>query len=182
MRKEYKGCAALIYDEEANQLAELKILDYDANENSVEVEDLPSLAVGASCEVLILTAPTPHVYKGRIHKRGGLNKVITLYRGAEAESRHEIRFKIDMPASIESLVCDGKPFPLHSPVEIRLVNISKDGMRIRVKQRTLSDGDMIRVRLKAAGGGKLLTAIAIYHRDVEEYAEYGCSFVGGGDE
>ncbi|MCL1806572.1 MAG: PilZ domain-containing protein [Oscillospiraceae bacterium] len=181
MLKEYKGCLALIYNEQGDLLTRVRILEYDEGENSIEVEELPELPVGGLCEVMILTAPKPYAYRGRVHKRGG-HIVITLFQGGEAEHRQETRYKIEMPADIESLVCDGVAYPLHSSVETQVVNISQSGVRIRADYHALSEGDRIKLHIKAGGKDKLLTADVVNHKDSEsEFTEFGCHLVGGED-
>jgi hypothetical protein len=181
LRGDFTGCSILIYDTNGEHLINTKIIRYDRDILRIMVEEPPVLRVGAGCKLLILTDPSPCEYQGRITKEG-MNLFIAMYQGQEMEKRASQRYSVSFPAQIENLVCDGRAYPLHTPVEVGLMNISKSGIRFRAPNNTLMDGDRFQMRMKIGEGDKLLIADAIHHvdRDTGE-SEYGCKFLVGSE-
>ena len=175
---DYTGCSVLIYDADGNHLGNTVVTDYDKGSLRIEVEETPEvLASGAGCKLLILMSPTPFEYQGRV-SREGTKTIIAMYKGQEKESRGATRYKIELKALIEYLVCDGRAYPLHSPLEVEVVNISKSGVRFRTPFFAMSDGDRFQIRIKISGNEKQLIADVTNHIDVgSEASEYGCCFL-----
>lgn len=174
----YTGCIVFVYDMERNLILETIISGYDEREISIEVPNSPKLADNSMCEVFILTAPTPYAYEGRVRIRG-ISTVITLFRGHEKESRRDSRYKLAGSAAIDTYICDGKQYPMHTPVNANLINISRNGIRFGTKFNALSEGDRFKLHLCIAGSSKYLTAEVINAVDRgKESSEYGCHLVG----
>ena len=179
MRKDFSGDNALIYDETGELLASVNIIEHDTKENAIEVRDLPTLVVGDPCRVLILTAPAPYEYRGIIRKRAR-SRIITLYKGEVKENRKEDRYKIDAPARVEGLICEGKVYPLHTAVKANLINISKGGMRLRAEFNALTDGAEFQLRLMVGEIDKLLNAKVVRRDDASpDYSEFSCRLLTG---
>jgi hypothetical protein len=175
--RDFTKCNVLIYDQQDNLLCNVKIWEHNAYENYIIIQDWPELAGIDRCKLLILTAPAPFSYIGSIRKYN-LDKQIKLYEEHMEESRTEIRYKTDLTGNIDSLVYDGKSYPLHTKLEVRIVNISKSGIRIMAKENTLNSDDRFQINVKIGDNDKLLTGKVVNLRNTtEEYCEYGCRLV-----
>ena len=175
---DYTGCSVLIYDIDGYYLGNTVVTDYDKATLRIEVQALPPvLTSGAGCRLLILMAPTPYEYQGRIVKEGTKTS-IAMYKGKEKENRGATRYKVELKAIIEHLVCDGQAYPLHTPLEVVIINISKSGVRFRTPFFAMTDGDRFQMRIKISNNEKLLIADVTNHIDKgSEASEYGCSFL-----
>ena len=175
---DYTGCSVLIYDPEGNHLGNTVVTDHDKNTLRIELQTVPAALVsGAGCKLLILMAPTPYEYQGRAVKEG-TKITIAMYKGKEKENRGSARYKINLKAAIENLICDGRAYPLHTPLEVTLVNISKSGVRFRTPFFALTKGDRFQMRIKISDNEKLLIADVVNHMDKgSEASEYGCRFL-----
>jgi hypothetical protein len=142
------------------------------------VQDWPELAKVSRCKLLILTSTTPYSYIGVASKRG-IDREIRLFEEKEAENREEVRFKTNLSSNIESLVYDDKRHPLHTPVEVKIVNISKNGIRISAKDNTLINDARFQIKIKIGENDKLLTGRVMNVKNVPpDECEYGCRLVG----
>jgi len=182
VRKDFVNCRTLIYDEDRALLANVKILDYDSNENTIKVQNLPTLDSRKKCELVILTAPKPFSYKGTIHKtsinKSDSGKLIRLYQGREEENRREPRYSTNILTRIEALIFDGIIYKLHTALAVQLINISKGGMRLRSKYNALAIGNRFPIIVKIGDSETMLTAEVTNITDSEtDYSEFGCHFV-----
>lgn len=175
---DYKGCSILIYDSDGNHLGNTVVTDYDKATLRIEVQTVPpALTSGAGCRLLILMPPTPFEYQGRVVKEGA-KITIAMYKGKEKENRGSMRYKVDLKALIENLVCDGHAYPLHTPLEVAIINISKSGVRFRTPFYAMTDGDRFQMRIKISDNEKLLIADVTNHIDRgTDSSEYGCRFL-----
>jgi len=178
MNNDFNSCNALIYDEKGTQLANVKILEYDGLENTIRIKGESALEAGMLCDVLILTAPTPFVYKGRVYDLAHY-KVIRLFQGKTSCKRRETRYNADLPALVEGLVYDGKLFPLKMQMGAQVINISKSGLRFRTSPNALTIGNRFQLRMIVGTDEKTLTADVVNCLDVPPTAsEFGCRLVG----
>jgi hypothetical protein len=176
--KDFSKCNVLIYDKDNNQLANVKIWEHNNKENYIIVQDWPELAGVDRCKLLILTAPAPYAYSGVMSKHN-IDKIIRLYEEHVEENRREVRYKTDLAGVIESLVYEGKSYPLHTSINVRIINISKSGMRIHARGNTLTADDILNVMVKIGENDKLLTGTVVNFKDYSpEHSEYGCYLVG----
>jgi len=182
LNSDYTGCSVFIYDELGNSLCSTLVTYYNRRILRIEVENPPSgLNAGDACRLLIMTAPKPCEYRGRII-RIGRRKPIAMYSGKELENRAELRYRITLPAVIEDYVCDGSAYPLHEPLSVELINISKGGARLRAPFNSMADGDRFLMRMDISGRNKLLIAEVRNHFDFGmEASEYGCKFLVSSD-
>jgi hypothetical protein len=177
MQRDFAKCNVLIYDENDTLLCNVKIWEHNVLENYIVVQDWPELAGVEQCKLLILTAPAPFSYIGAIRKYN-FDKQIKLFEEHMEESRREIRYKTDLQGNIDSLIHDGKCFPLHTKLEVRIINISKSGMRILAKENTLSQDSRFQINVKIGENDKLLTSKIVNSRNTDpEYIEHGCRLV-----
>lgn len=180
---DFTDCSIFIYDTSYNHLGTTKVTRYSRESLRIEVEELPpQLIAGDICQVLILTQPSPCEYHGRI-KKEGRKKIIALFYGHKRENRRVIRYNVNLSAKIENLVCEGKAYPLHTPLEITLINISKSGARFAAPNYTLFNGDRFQMRMKISDSDKLLIAEVVNNLDVNsDKSEYGCRFLIGSEK
>ena len=182
LNSDFTGCSVFFYDDAGNNLGNTTVIDYNKKALRIEVPYTPpSLTVGSSCKLLILSSPSPCEYQGRVAKEGA-KKIIALFFGHEKENRRSVRYKVNIPALIENMIYDNRAYPLHTPLEIELVNISQSGMRFRAPFTALSDDDRFQIRLRINKSEKLLIADVVYHIDKgTETSEYGCRFLIGSE-
>jgi len=177
--KNFTNCNVVIFDDERNLLANERILNYDGREQFIEVPESPGLIIGNLCNVLILTTPSPYMYKGRIRKHIN-NIVITLFKENTVENRKDPRFKTDFPVIIEPLDGDDKGRHLHAPVEAKVINISSNGIRLHLVSKTaLSIGNRVKVRFTTGEKYPVLIADVVNHTTSSaDSFEYGCRLIG----
>ena len=180
---DYTGCTILINDTEGNLLSSTIITSCEKETLRIEVEEMPEkLVSGASCRLLILSTPAPYEFQGRVLKEGS-RMSIALFRGQELEHRGNMRYKINSPALIEHLVCDGHAYPLHTPLKVELVNISKSGIRLHTPYYAMTIGDRFQMRMKISDSEKLLIAdVNNFVDNGTESSEYGCLFLIGSEK
>jgi hypothetical protein len=178
MQRDFAKCNVLIYDENDTLLCNVKIWEHNVLENYIVVQDWPELAGVEQCKLLILTAPAPYSYTGVIQKRG-LDKLIKLYEEQMEENRKEARYATDLSGVIDSMIYDGKDYPLHTKLTVRITNISKSGIRILAKNNTLNMDDIFTIHIQIGENDKLLTgSVKNCKYTPPDHAEYGCLLVG----
>jgi hypothetical protein len=180
---DFTGCSIFIYDISGNHLGSTKVTRYSKDTLRIEVEELPQpLNTGDTCQVLILTQPSPCEYQGRV-KKEGKKKVIALFFGHEKENRKVKRYNVSFTAKIENLVCEGKAYPLLTPLEVTLINISQGGARFAAPNYTMFNGDRFQMRMKISDSDKVLIAEVVNNLDVNNTkSEYGCRFLIGSEK
>jgi len=178
LKGDHTGCSVLIYDADGNHLDSTLITSYDKTSLRMEVQRIhPELKAGSICKVMILTAPSPFEYHGRV-KADGTGVYIALYLGQEKENRGAERYELSITVIIENLICDGRAYPLYTPLEVTLVNISRSGVRFRSPYNSFSIGDRFLMRMKISETDKLLITVVVNKADIgTEASEYGCQFL-----
>jgi len=179
---DFTGCPVLIYNEAGVQLGNSVVTHYSRNAMRVELKEIPSpLDVGGVCRLLILSSPSPCEFQGRV-TRDGNRKGVAMYYGQEKENRGSTRYTVNYQAMIENLICEGKAYPLHTPLEATLMNISQSGARFRTPRYSFTDGDRFQMRMIIKDTAKLLIADIVNHVDKgEDSSEYGCRFLIGNE-
>jgi len=175
---DYTDCSILIYDETGNHLGSTTVTDYNKSALRIEVREIPaSLDVGDCCTLMIMSAPSPCEYQGRVVKEGA-KRTIALHHGHEKENRGAERFRINSPATIENLICNGKPYRLHTPLAVTIINISRSGVRLCAPFYSMSIGDWIQMSMTINEDKKLLIVEVMNYRDRDnQISEYGCRFL-----
>jgi len=182
MKRDFIACNALIYNEDRDLIANAKVLDYDSYENSIMIKNIPALDNINRCEVVILTAPTPYVYKGTIYKtainKAESGKRINLYNENRTDNRKEVRYKINSSAAIDELIYDDKAYHMHTRIEVQLINISKGGARFRSKPNAFVIGNRFHIQIQNGEmSTQLLAEVVNAYSASSEYFEYGCRFI-----
>ena len=178
-RKNFTFCRADISDQYGEFLANVKIWEHDAKEGFIEVQPSPALTSGILCNVVIRTTPKPWTYKGRIHEVHG-RTIILIINEDGTESRYSLRYKANMKARIEGLICEETVYPLHTDIEVEVENISRGGLRLHTRKNTFCIGDKLLARLDNnwPGENPLLILEIINDKEISpEYLTYGCRFV-----
>jgi hypothetical protein len=159
-------------------LANIKIREYDRRERTIIVKDLPAFDNVIRCEVVVLTSPTPFVYRGTIHKHG-YEKMIRLYREDRRENRKESRYNVDFKANIAGLIYDGKIYPMLMPIDVSVLNISRGGLRFRSAPNAFAGGNRFKILMMFGDDHKTLTAEVSNCPDPDaENADFGCRLIG----
>jgi len=170
--------SVFIYDSNGNHLIDTVVTFHDRDENQLQVGIMPEgLKVNDDCKLLILSAPVPCEYLGKVKKVGG-NLFIAMFQGHTRENREAARYNVNTVALIDHLIAEGKPYTLHTPVKVTLINISTSGVRFRAPYYSFDDGDVFEILLDFKNNKKRLIAQVINHVDKEpEASDYGCRFI-----
>jgi len=179
----HTDCAILFYDEAGSHLGSSTVIEHDRTNTRVEVLELPAaLRVGNFCRILILSSPAPCEYRCRIISEGP-KKYVAMFFGKEKENRATTRYGINTSAVIENLIYKGRAYPLHTPLTVQLINISRSGVRFRAPYFSFSDGDRFQMRMRISESEKLLVADVVHYVDNgHSSSEYGCSFLIGSEK
>ena len=177
----YTGCTVLIYDMNGDHLIDTVVADHDRDEQRINTMAMPDeLHINDSCNLLILTSPTPCEYLGKVKKVGG-NVFIAIFQGHERENRKATRYAVNAPALIDTLITEGRVHTLYTPIQVVLINISTGGVRFRAPYYSLDNGDVFQMRMVISKNNKKLITRVLNHIDKEPvYSDYGCLFLEGG--
>jgi len=175
----FEGNTVLIYTPEGEELRQTVISAHDKTLQQIEVRNgVPqSLDIGDVCPILIMTQPTPIEFQARVAK-SGTERVFVLFKGKTKEDRQHTRYKVNFPARLDSFISDGQTFPLHKPLEIRVIDISRSGIRFAAPTNSLMKGDKFSIVLNFDGGEKTFVGTVKNLRDRNGVlAEYGCKLM-----
>jgi len=175
---DYTTQTVLIYDTDRNHLITTYILMHERDTKQIIVEKLPdSLKLNNSCKVMILTAPTPVEFDGKI-KRLGNGLCIAMFQGQERDSRSSERYSINTQAQITTLVVDGKNHPIQTPINVVLMNISTTGVRFRAPFYSFEVGDQFQMDFSVGKNQKKVVVLVVNTVDNgRDSSDYGCRFL-----
>jgi hypothetical protein len=178
MKRDFVNCSAIIYDDKGNELANVQILEYDRNRNTIVVEDRSALDDRQYCELMILTTPAPLAYRGTIRKHNSFQKLIALFKEHTRENRSETRYKVNLTASIKHLIYDNRAYAMHSAIDAQVVDLSSKGFRIRSVPNALAKGNRFQININNQNNTSLLSADVRYCVNPSpNHSEFGCKFV-----
>jgi len=177
LASDFTGNTVLIYDTGGNHLASTTVKEHDRNAKQIRIIGLPAgLNVNDECKILILSSPTPCEFSGKVKKIGG-HPFIGMFQGQEKESRAATRYPVNTPAIITTHYINGKPYPLQTPITVKLINISTSGVRFRAPYYSLDVDDEFEMHLIINNARKQITARVVNSLDSEqESTDYGCIF------
>jgi len=176
MAVKFDGCGAYIYDEAGTLLLKTTVVDHDTVNSIIEIEEAPEIADRGKYDVLILTAPSPHTFSCIAEVK--LDRIdLKLFRGERKEQRNNVRYVVNGQVEVTGYIHDNKVFPLHTPQEAILVNLSKGGVRLRMKLNSLSLDDMVQIKIQVGDKPKVLSAHVVNTLDTEDSSEYGCKLI-----
>ena len=95
------------------------------------------------------------------------------------ERRKSVRYDVTGIIEVTAYLYEGKVFYLHTPQKAELINISKGGVRLRMKPNSLSIDDMIQICLQIGAKQRILSANVVNLNNNEESTEYGCELMLG---
>ncbi|MCL2226332.1 MAG: PilZ domain-containing protein [Oscillospiraceae bacterium] len=178
MGENYIGCVVLLFDQGDNVIGSTKVTHVDNEALRIEVQQLPKgLDVGSACRLLIFNNNRPSEYQGKIVREGAK---ILIAIGRTGEKRKERRGEINARAQIEGLIYGGQMYPLHRPIEVTLINISRGGVRIKAPNDTLVLGNKFQAGLNINDVEKVIVAETVNLVDKDSgISEYGCRFLAG---
>ena len=183
LRTNIVGSPVIIYDEQGSKLTTSEVISFNKNEMRIEVNLPGTIKTGDVCDILIICPPTPWEYKGRVLGTGP-KRELALFHGKTKESRSAQRFKVEFPADISAFICDGQSYKMHSPVTVKVLNISRTGFRFIAGDNTISFGDIFQMSMRiSADTEKHLEAEVVNTKAKDNSTtEYGCRFLaeGGG--
>ena len=176
MAVKLKGCAVYFYDESGALLLKTTVSAYDPLKNSIEVDKAPELADKSRYNLLILTEPSPHRYSC-IAEIINDRVILKIFNGEKKEMRSNVRHTVNGHVKITAYLFEGKAYRLHTPQDAVLVNISKGGVRLRMKANSLSLEDLVHINIQTGDTQKILSALVVNMFSDDETAEYGCKLV-----
>jgi len=170
------GCAAHFYDETGNLLLSTVVSAHDPYRSTIEVSEAPELTDKSRYDLLILTEPSPHRYAGVAEIKND-RAVIKLSGGEKKELRSSVRHTINGRVKITAYLFEAKAYRLHTPQDAIMLNISKGGVRLRMKANSLLMDDSVYVNIPTGDTWKILSALVVNLLSDGDSAEYGCRLV-----
>ncbi len=187
MVSQMPGCIVRLYDLLGNLVVTSTIASYDDLNMEIELDDMirpeeyDALKNGDTYRVLIIAKPHPVEYLGTAKLKGYFPKTIALYRGQEKESRKHPRYRIETFALIESVIYRDLAYPLSVPLAVRVVNISKGGLRLRTERDAMAKGDRFELSMEISGKREFFLIEVRNSVDIgTSESEYGCAFLANG--
>ncbi len=187
MISQYDGNAVRIYDLLGNLMLTSTIEAYDSKRMEISIAE-PIKTEGSGvikscvkCKVLIVAEPTPIEFMGTAKIKGFPPHIIALYQGKKREVRQHKRYRINTEADIISLIKGNYAYPMCSSVKVKILNISKSGLRIRTESHALTVGDRFELSLRISKKTESFLVEVINNEDINSFnTDYGCSFLAGG--
>ena len=177
MTNNFNGCVVLVYNNEGNQIAQTSVLDLRLSDETIMVSDLP-FNINEEFDIIILTTPTPVTSKARMIKHMQGISTLRLSQSRLSEKRKEARYPVDIQAAVMDMLFDNVLYPLHTPVGVNLINLSKNGTRLSARNYTMLEGDFLRIRLKIGANNQIWTLHVVNQLDRDsESSEYGCKLM-----
>jgi len=178
LSSDFTDHTVLVYNTEGVHLVSTVVMSYDREARHVVLESMPRvLKINETCRLIILTAPTPCEFLGKVKKLGAVT-YIALFQGQEIEERDAPRYPVSTPALITALIENGQSHRIQTPVKVALINISTTGVRLRAPYYTFDIGDMFQMDLFIGRKQKKVTARVVNNEDLSaDSSEYGCRFL-----
>lgn len=179
---DYTGSRAVIYDEEKHAtIAKATVLDYQSATHTITVarSAFQQNNIPEHLSLLLIHDAAVYEYKGTVRKLGKTSEKleIALYKGQEKEERAVMRYNVNTPGRVESLVMVGKQVPLSAPVDVIVCNISTQGCLVQGSVSCLNVGATFQLKVLTED-----TPILLYPTVVRVIpqkggvAQFGCSF------
>ena len=178
LTSDFTNQTVLIYDSSGNHLISTHVTEHDRGSKQIIVNTLPAeLKFNDNCSLIILSAPTPCEFNGRI-KRSENNLCIAMFQGQERENRDATRYPVSSLAVIPTLIVDGLYHPIQTPIRVMLINISTTGVRFRAPFYSFEIGDEFQMDMMINNTQKKIAAKVINNKDNEPHtSDYGCRFI-----
>ena len=177
MAHNYIGCSVVLHSDRWELLGTASIIAHDVKANAIELSTVPeNVQIGKMHKVMIFSPNRLREYTARADRYGG-KTLFLLSKGQDKENRASERHPVDFDAVIESLTCDNKEYTLCLGINVKLVNISRSGVRFTAPFYTLLMGDIFSIRMEIGGLYKLIVAEVVNNINTEPVeSQYGCRF------
>ena len=180
MSEYFNDCIVYVYDTDGSPVADVKVLNHDVETNIIEVTPTPDLVDSVRYNLQILTSSVPYTCSGVVDYRRE-QCLIKLFHGEKKEQRIDTRYKLVGDAVIIAYIWENTAYRLHTPLNASLMDISKNGIRIRMGYNSMMVGDTIHIRLMISDTQQVFTALVVNSSDNgRESSEYGCRLVEKG--
>ena len=93
------------------------------------------------------------------------------------EKRSSVRYEVNSTVDVVAYISEEKSYALLSPIEAILVNISKGGVRLKMRPNSMSMEDTVQISLKIGDKQRLLNAQVVNIKDGDGSTEYGCKLI-----
>ena len=180
MGEKFDECVVYVYDANGALATESIVLSHNVEDDTIIVSPTAGLIDNAQYNLMILTPDAPYSFIGIVGLRND-QLIIKLFNGEKAEKRGDKRHNITGEAEVTAYLWGGNVFKLHSALKAKLVNISKNGIRISMGYNSMSVGDVIHIRMLIQNKPQILTALVVNEVDHDrERSDYGCKLVEKG--
>lgn len=178
---DFAGYKAIIYDDAHEKtIAEATIVSFDREQYSAVVRTSKPMgeATRERLSILILCEDSVFECKGNVRKQtGGRQLEIALFQGRIKNDRAAVRYTLSAPATVENLMIGGRLIPLHTPVEVDVINLSAAGMLIGAQVPLLNIGTAFQLKLSVADRETVIHAQVVRINVIQaDHIEYGCRF------
>ena len=176
--RDYTDCNVLIYDVRGKLLVQTIVREHDKKSMYIKVDKKPDINVHEHMKLLIMSSPVPSEFFGRFI-RIGREREIALFQGKEREMRQASRYQVELPAQIEGHIEAGAMNPITPPLEVKLINISTNGLRFSSSTMEFRDGQLIQMRLKIGDNDQKMSIQVVHRKRVNDakLIEFGCRIV-----
>ena len=172
----FKGCSVYVYDLSGKLVVKTTVLEHNVANSAIILPSLPELEDQARYNLMILCDPSPYSFSCLSEIKEDIVTFV-LIKGDVREQRSHIRYAMSGTVSVSAYLYEGKAFALHTPQDAGLVNISKGGMRLRMKPNSLSLDDMVHICLDIGEKKRVLSAHVVNLFNTDDNAEYGCELL-----
>ena len=181
LKKTYEGLEVSIYTAEVEYLGRSVIKRHDTDRQHIVIDRVPeSIQVGELYVVLIQGKNLMWEYSSRVAK-DGTGFVFMLFKGREKEDRRQTRYPVSTTAYIDELFVDGNFYELMTNLPTQVVNMSREGIRIRAPKNTLLIGSKFSIKMKLGDKERLFEAVVANMQNKDGDEEYGCHLVWKAD-
>lgn len=178
---DFTGFKVLIKEnEEGAVIAEAKVLEYERNRLTITVSSKGLIEhYNKRLSILLLNDKFVYEYGGIARKKIGSELTeISLYRGREKQVRANTRYDVKIHSVIDNIE-PKNPYAYYSdPLEVVVVNLSKDGILIETHPTLLDEKTTYRVKLDIDGSTTYINTevVRVIEKNDTEW-QYGGRFL-----
>ena len=176
MPVDFKGCTVYVYDLSGGLVVKTAVLEHSIANSAVTLPLLPEFEDQSRYNLMILCEPSPYSFSC-VSTINGDFVTFALIKGDVREQRSHVRYAMSGTVSVIAYLFEGKAFALHTPQDAGLVNISKGGMRLRMKPNSLSLDDLVHISLDIGDKRRVLSAHVVNLFNADDNSEYGCELL-----
>ena len=161
-------------------ITETEILDFDQVMVVITVNSRPFENRGyGKVSLLIFSENEIFEFRGNVRRISVPGRIsIALFKGRVKEDRSSTRYVVNAPATITSLIIDGKVSPFAKAEPATVINVSTVGVLLRTSPNILELPSFFQLKLMICGSETILNnAVVRTHKSTSEYTEFGCKLV-----